>query len=311
MSKLSVSVPTERLERDVRARLSPQQIESIDLFVWDMTDPTPRQRIDIVVPPYMSARDALPRLADVTTRLVQSQSIGWDDVPHHLPAGHVFANAASVHETATAELALALTLAVQRRLPQYVRQQDAHEWRGRFANGLADCRVLLLGYGGVGKATAARLDPFEVEVVPVASSARVEDGREVHAMSELAELLPTTDVLIVTLPDTPDTRGLIDDAVLSALPDGALVVNVGRGPIIDTDALVDHLRRERILAALDVTEPEPLPADHPLWSAPGVLISPHVGGASAAMQPRIAQLVADQITRMLDGEDARNVVYSS
>ncbi len=311
MSKLTVSVPSARLEDDLRALLSPAEAEQIELIRWDMTEPTPRAAIDIVVPSYMKAADTLPRLADVRTRLVQGQSIGYDDVPGVLPAGHVFANAASVHETATSELALALSLAAQRRLPEFVRQQDAHEWRPRLADGLADRRVLLLGFGGVGKATAARLAPFEVEVVPVATTAREEDGWPVRGIDELPFLLPTADIVILTLPDTPDTRGIIDDAALSALPDGALVVNVGRGPLVDTDALVAHLQRGRILAALDVTEPEPLPADHPLWSCPGLIISPHVGGASRAMNPRIATLVHTQITRMLNGEEPINVVIES
>lgn len=308
MTKLSVSVPTERLEADVRARLGDRATE-VELLRWDMNEPTPRAAIDIVVPPYMKAARLLPRLVDLQTRLVQSQSIGYDDVAAHLPPGHTFANAASVHETSTAELALALVLASQRRIPEFVRQQDAHEWRARFSPSLADRRVLLLGFGGVGKATAARLAPFEVDLVPIASTARTEEGWTVRAIDELPFLLPTADIVILTLPDTPDTRHIIDDRALSALPDGALVVNVGRGPLIDTGALVAH--SGRIRAALDVTDPEPLPADHPLWSAPNVLISPHVGGASSAMQPRIAALVADQIVRMLDGADPRNVVLRS
>ena len=239
MTKLSVSVPTERLENDVRAKLDDRASE-VELLRWDMAAPTPRTTIDIVVPPYMKAAGVLPRLNGVRTRLVQSQSIGYDDVAANLPAGHTFANAASVHESSTAELALALVLASQRRLPEFVRQQDAHEWRGRFSPSLADRRVLLLGFGGVGKAVAARLAPFEVDLVPLASSAREEAGWPVRAMSELPFLLPTADIVILTLPDSPATRHIIDDQALSALPDGALVVNVGRGPLIDTDALVKH-----------------------------------------------------------------------
>src|SRR5690606_7182282 len=139
---------------------------------------------DLVVPPYMSQGSALPLLADVTTRLVQSQSIGYDGVAAVLPADVVFANAATVHETSTAELAVALALAAQRKLPDFVRAQDDGVWAQSFATSLADRRVLLLGYGGVGKAIAGRLKPFEVELTAVASRARDEDGQRVHAVDE-------------------------------------------------------------------------------------------------------------------------------
>ncbi|WP_040167655.1 2-hydroxyacid dehydrogenase [Microbacterium gorillae] len=310
MTKLSVSLPTERLRDDVTARLGERAAE-VELLLWDMSGAAPRSEIDLAVPPYMKASAALPQLDGVRTRLVQGQSIGYDDVPAHLPPGHVFANASSVHETATSEMALTLVLASQRRIPEFVRQQDAEAWRPRFSPSLADRRVLVLGFGGVGKAVVSRLEPFEVDIVPVASHAREEAGRQVHGIDELAELLPTADIVILTLPDTAETRHLINDEALSALPDGALVVNVGRGPLIDTDALIDHLQRGRIRAALDVTDPEPLPEGHPLWQAPNTLIVPHVGGAASSMQPRIAQLVATQIVRMLDGEDPINVVFES
>lgn len=302
MSALSVSVPTDRLAADIGP------VEGAEIFVWPMDSAPGRDHIDLVVPPYMSQGRALPLLADVTTRLVQSQSIGYDGVAAVLPADVVFANAATVHETSTAELAVALALAAQRKLPDFVRAQDDGVWAQSFATSLADRRVLLLGYGGVGKAIAARLKPFEVELTAVASRARDEDGQRVHAVDELPDLLPAAEIVIVSLPGGDATRHIVDDAFLAALPDGALVVNVGRGPLIDTDALVAHLGRGRIRAALDVTDPEPLPAGHPLWSMPGALISPHVGGASTAMQPRIAALIRRQIGHLLSGEEPENVV---
>ena len=241
-------------------------------------------------------------------RQVQSQSIGYDNVEGRLPDGLVFANASSVHETATAELAVALALAAQRRLPDFVRAQDRGEWMGGSATGLADQRVTLLGFGGVGRAIAARLKPFEVELRAVASHGRLQDEVEVFPLGKLDDVLAGTDILIASLPGRDATRHVIDDAALTALPDGALVVNVGRGPLIDTDALVAHVRRGRIRAALDVTDPEPLPADHPLWSLEGVLIAPHVGGATDAMRPRIARLLRRQIDRLRAGEEPLNVV---
>ncbi|WEG09066.1 2-hydroxyacid dehydrogenase [Microbacterium horticulturae] len=303
MAGLVVSVPTRQLAADLQPL--PDGVEVIE---WAMDAAAPRDAIDIVVPPYMNGSVVYPRLEGVRTRLVQGQSIGYDGVADVLPPGHVFANAASVHETSTAELALALTLAAQRHLPDFVRAQEHGQWAPVFAESLADRRVLLLGYGGVGKAVAERLAPFEVDLTVVAHRARTEDGVSVHGADELPDLLPAAEIVILTLPGGDATRHIIDDAALSLLPEGALVVNVGRGPLVDTDALVDHVRRGRVRAALDVTDPEPLPADHPLWTLPGVLIAPHVGGASTAMRPRIAKLIRTQIERMLAGEPPLNVV---
>lgn len=298
-----LSVPAQTLADDL-ADLT----DRIEIVEWRMDAPAPRARIDIVVPPYMNAGKIFPLLEGLETGLVQGQSIGYEGISDALPPGHRFANASSVHETSTAELAVALTLAVQRHLPGFVRAQEEGEWTSVFAESLADRRVLLVGYGGIGKAVAARLAPFEVTLRAVASRARVEDGMPVHAVSELPELLPETDIVILSLPGGEETRHIVDDAFLSALPDGALIVNVGRGPLIDTDALVRHAEAGRIRAGLDVTDPEPLPSDHPLWRAPGILISPHVGGASTAMRPRIAALVRRQVERMLAGDEPVNVV---
>lgn len=303
MTNLIVSVPDDRLRSDLQP--VPDGVEVIE---WAMDAAAPRDRIDIVVPPYMNTSGVLPRLEGVQVRLVQSQSIGYEGVEESLPDGYAFANAASVHETSTSELAIALTLAAQRSLPDFVRAQDERRWAPVRTASLADRRVLLLGYGGVGKAVAARLAGFEVELTVVANSARDEDGVQVHGVDELPQLLEKTEIVILTLPGGEDTRHIIGDGELALLPDGALVVNVGRGPLVDTDALVDHVRRGRIRAALDVTDPEPLPPDHPLWTLPGVLISPHVGGASTAMRPRVTRLVRRQIERMLGGEPPLNVV---
>lgn len=305
-STLVVSVPTAELAE----ALQPVP-EGVEVLVWGMESPAPRDVLDIVVPPYMSAATVLPLLTGVRTRLVQGQSIGHEGIPDHLPPGHVFANASSVHEASTAELAVGLALASQRRLPTYVRAQDERRWAPEFSQSLADRRVLLLGYGGVGKAVAARLAPFEVDLTVVARRARFEDGMSVHGVERLLELLPHAEILIITLPGGPSTHHIIDDAALAALPDDALVVNVGRGPLIDTDALVGHLERGRLRAALDVVDPEPLPADHPLWALPGALIVPHIGGASSAMVPRTVRLIRTQIDRALAGEPPLNVVYES
>jgi len=298
-----VTVPTAELAAD----LSPVP-DGVEVIVWDLQSPAPRPRLDIVVPPYMKQQGLLGRLGEAEIGLVQGQAIGYEGVEDVLPAGIPFANATTVHETSTAELAVALTLAVQRHVHRFAIDGQTGTWAPVFADSLADRRVLLLGYGGVGTAIAQRLAPFEVELVPVASRARDEDGIRVHGIDELADLLPTVDVVIASLPGGDATRHLIGDAELTALPDGALVVNVGRGPLIDTEALVRHVTAGRIRAALDVTDPEPLPQDHPLWTLPGVLIAPHVGGASSAMRPRLAALLRRQIMHLLAGEPFENVV---
>lgn len=295
-----MSVPTSELASDIEP-----VPEGVEVLVWTMDAAAPRERIDLVVPPYMSAQGITAALSGVRTRLVQSQSIGYEGFAEHLPEGVLFANAATVHEASTAELAVGLAIAAQRRLDLFARQQS---WQAVFADSLADRRVTVLGFGGVGKAIARRLEPFEVQLRAVASRARTEDGVPVSAIGDLHEVLSDTDVLILALPGSDETHHVVGDAELAALPDGALVVNVGRGPLIDTDALVAHVRRGRIRAALDVTEPEPLPDEHPLWSLPGVLISPHVGGSSSAMRPRIARLVRRQIENLVRGEEPENVV---
>lgn len=300
---LVVSVPTAGLARD----LEPLP-EGIEVIVWEMDAPAPRDRIDLVVPPYMSGTSGFTFLAGVETQLVQGESIGYEGIAAKLPPGVVFANAATVHEASTAELAVGLTLALQRHLDDFARDTAAGRWAPQYAQSLADRRVLLVGYGGVGKAVARRLAPFEVDLVPVASHARSEDGVAVHGIDELPGLLPSAEIVILTLPGGDATRHIIGESELAALPDGALVVNVGRGPLIDTDALVRHTAAGRLRAALDVTDPEPLPPGHPLWSSPGVLISPHVGGDSSAMHPRIAALVRRQIAHLLAGEEPENIV---
>ena len=156
------------------------------------------------------------------------------------PPGRVFANAAGVHETSTAELTLALILASQREFPRLLQNQQEGRWETRPTASLADRRVLIVGYGGVGKAIEDRLLPFETTVTRVASRERTDERGHVHGIAELHTLLPEHDIVIVGVPLSDSTRHLIDDAFLAAMPDGALLVNVARGPVADTDALVRH-----------------------------------------------------------------------
>lgn len=282
------------------------ELPGVSTSVWDLTGEPPAGDLDLVVPPYMSAPTLLRALDGV--RAVQSQSIGYDGVADVLPAGVTFCNAAGVHEASTAELAVGLIIADRRELPALVRAQDRGEWRHHRTAALADSRVVVVGQGGVGRAIVARLAPFEVSVVRVASTGRQDADGPVSGVADLPGLLPDADVVVLAVPLTAATTGLVGAAFLAAMQAGALLVNVARGAVVDTDALVAAARAGRVRAALDVTDPEPLPPDHPLWSLPGVIITPHLGGDSAAMAPRISALVRSQLVALRDGTPLRNVV---
>ncbi|MFE6645210.1 NAD(P)-dependent oxidoreductase [Nocardioides sp. NPDC057772] len=214
-------------------------------------------------------------------------------------------NGRGLHDASAAEHGLGLILAAQRELPRWVRDQDAGRWQPEHTRSLADSRVVILGYGSIGAALEQRLLACEAEVVRVAS--RPDADRGVHGVDELPALLPTADIMVLTLPEKPGTIGLIGGEQLALLPDDALVVNIGRGRTLDTGALLAELSTGRLRAALDVVDPEPLPADHPLWST-GAIVTPHVGGGAATFYPRAERLVAEQLRRFAEGRPLLNVV---
>ncbi|MBC9821574.1 2-hydroxyacid dehydrogenase [Terrabacter sp. MAHUQ-38] len=288
-------------------------LDGVDVVVWDMEQPHERgAEIRLAVLPYMTRL----RLADVVRGLealevVQLQSAGYEEFLPDVPDGVRLCNAAGVHDASTAELALTLTLASIREIPWFVAAQARSTWEPLVLRpSLADSRVLVVGYGQIGRAVARRFAPFEVTLSAVASRARAGDGLvpHVHGIDELPDLLPEHDVVVVIVPLTDATRGLFDAAALGRMKDGALLVNVARGPVVDTDALVAECASGRLRAALDVTDPEPLPRDHPLWTTSGVLVTPHIGGATRAMRPRAKALVRRQVEAMLAGEPVDNVV---
>ncbi len=265
--------------------------------------------VEFYVVPYLSGTKALSRVGEMSSlKVLQTQTAGVEDVLPLVPAGVTLCNASGVHDASTAELAIALALASGRHLDDFARQQATGTWQAISGSALADKRVLIIGYGRIGAAIERRLQGFEVaSVTRVARSARTgEPG--VRASTELAELLPAADVVIMVAPLTAETDRMMDGRLLARMPDGALLVNVGRGRLIDTDALVAETRSGRIRAALDVTDPEPLPPEHPLWSSPGVLITPHVGGDSSAFFPRRDRLVAAQLRRYAQGLPLENVI---
>jgi phosphoglycerate dehydrogenase-like enzyme len=199
---------------------------------------------------------------------------------------------------------MTLILASLRGIPDFVRGQDRGEWRFAQYDSLADRTVLIVGYGAIGTAVEHRLAGFETNVLRVASRAR--EG--VDTLEDLPELLPRADVVVLCVPLTEQTKCLVDADFLARMKDGALLVNVARGAVVDTDALVAAVASGRLRAALDVTDPEPLPENHPLWTTPGVLLSPHVGGNSTAFLPRAKRLLIEQLNRYAAGEPLANVV---
>ncbi|MGJ5753179.1 phosphoglycerate dehydrogenase-like enzyme [Streptomyces puniciscabiei] len=303
--------------------IAPEEIEGLPegprYLFWNGGEEFPADPAgcSFYVVPYMKPAGIgvrpLPRMASV--EVVQTLSAGIDHVQpglHHLRPGVRLCNARGVHEASTAELTLTLVLASLRGIPDFVRAQERGEWLGGFRPALADKSVLIVGYGSIGAAIEDRLAPFEVaRVARVARSKRTTARGPVHPLTELPSLLPHADVVILSTPLTEQTRGLVDAEFLARMKDGALLVNVARGPVVDTKALLAELESGRVTAALDVTDPEPLPPGHPLWQAPGVLISPHVGGPTSAFLPRAKRLLADQLTRFVNHEPLRNVILTT
>ncbi|WP_406333021.1 2-hydroxyacid dehydrogenase [Streptomyces sp. NBC_00203] len=293
--------------------------EGLNYLFWDGDQQFPANPADCAfyVVPYMKppAVSQRPMSEMASVRAVQTLSAGVD---HVLPSlkflrpGVQLCNARGVHEASTAELTLTLILASLRGIPGFVRGQDKQEWRSGFYPALADKTVLIVGYGSIGSAIEDRLAPFELaRVARVARSERTTARGPVHPLTELPSLLPEADVVVLSTPLTESTRGLVNADFLSRMKDGALLVNVARGPVVDTKALLAELENGRITAALDVTDPEPLPQGHPLWHAPGVLISPHVGGPTSAFLPRAKRLLVDQLNRFVNREPLRNVVLTT
>ena len=299
----------DRAEAERRLGAVPDGVE-LDFYRADGDEwPATAGEVAFYVLPYMRGPAVLDRAADMPKlQVVQTLTAGYEEFLPLVPAGVTLCNAAGLHDTSTAELAVALALASGRHLDDFARNQTSGAWRFEFGRALADQRVLIIGYGHIGQAIEHRLNGFEVaSVTRVARRART-GPPEVRPIGDLHRLLPQADVTFVIAPHTPQTEGMIGAAELALLPDGALLVNVARGKLVDTDALVAEVSTGRIRAALDVTEPEPLPPDHPLWRQPGALISPHVGGASTAFFPRADRLMAAQLNRFLAGQPLENIV---
>jgi phosphoglycerate dehydrogenase-like enzyme len=279
----------------------------VTAVVWDGTGAAPAemQQVEFLVPPYGArAFDAAQLARMPNVQVIQLLSAGAESwLPVRAP-GVTLCNARGVHGASTAELAVAGMSSVLRELPAMYAAQRERRWAPRDTDALVGKRVLVLGAGDIGSRIATAVVAFGARATMVARTAR--DG--VRAMTELAALMPEHDVVAVAVPHTDETHHLVDAAFLAALPDGALVVNVARGGIVDTGALLAELTARRLRAFLDVTDPEPLPPGHPLWEAPNLLLTPHVGGGTRDWQQRGYQLVRAQLLRYLRGEPLENVL---
>jgi phosphoglycerate dehydrogenase-like enzyme len=267
--------------------------------------PDSADEVEVVVLPFAIPESRLPVLAKLPRlRLIQLLSAGAERVIPFVPPGVTLCNARGAHDPAVAEWIMAVILAQVRSLPRFMAAQEAGTWDFTVSDPLAGQRVLIVGYGSIGEALERRLAPFDVTVERIARHARP----GVSSMDDLPAALPKADIVVLLVPVTPATIGLVDARFLSQMHDQALLVNAARGSIVDTDALLAELRSGRLRAALDVTDPEPLAAGHPLWSAPGLLLTPHVGGATTQAVPRAMAIVKDQLARYAAGQPLLNVV---
>jgi len=260
-------------------------------------------------------------------KIAQSLMAGTEWLTELVGPGVTVCNAQGAHSISTAEWTLSVILAMLKYLPLYRDLQVAADWKNRSLASKAFAqihndhrpqfppilqeelfakRVLIVGYGSIGKTIEALLIPFGVEITRVARTPRTEPT--VHPVQELERLLPHAEIVILILPLTPESQGIIGATQIALMPQGALLVNAARGPIVQTDALVAALNSGHIRAAVDVTDPEPLPPEHPLWKSPNLLITPHVAGSTPQFSPRSVKIAAEQVQRLLKGEPLINVV---
>jgi phosphoglycerate dehydrogenase-like enzyme len=307
VSKLCVQ--STAIRDRLRSRL-PDSPMAAGVEVWRDLNQLPAEPEEVefwVPPPFVRDPDAAAAaVAKLTNlRVVQTQSAGVDGVLPWLPEHVLLCDARGVHGSSTSEWALTAILSVLREFPRFERARQQRRWDEGVTDELAGKQVLIVGAGDVGQQLARRLAACDAQPVFAARTAR--DG--VHGVDELPDLLPRADVVVLLVPQTSETLGMVDAAFLGRMRAGALLVNAARGGVVDTGALLAELQAGRLRAALDVTDPEPLPADHPLWHAPNLLLTPHVGGAVLGLLDRFVSLLADQVSRYERGEPLINQVH--
>ncbi|WP_406425675.1 2-hydroxyacid dehydrogenase [Streptomyces sp. NBC_01589] len=282
---------------------------------WDGRSafPSDPAQVEFYAPPLTKDIDIISKPLSRMTRLrvVQALSSGTDELRgelDRLPRPVTLCDARGVAAPSTAELALTLILASLRGIPESVRAQDRGAWDTQVFSSLYERSVLIVGYGAVGSALEELLLPFGCAVTRVAREDRDARRGPVHAVARLPRLVADADVVVLSTPLSPKTRQLFDAGMLGRMKDDAVLVNVSRGAVVDTDALLKETHEGRLRAALDVTDPEPLPPGHPLRSVPGVLLTPHIGAFTAALWPRLERLIQCQLSRFAAGEELENVV---
>jgi phosphoglycerate dehydrogenase-like enzyme len=278
------------------AWLDPPVVPGVRYIWWDHGEREPPSRelaeVEVFVAPYMpTVQDLLVTAAMPRLRVVQALMAGVDSLAPHLPDGVELLRAVGVHDTSTAELAVGMAIAMQRGIDVAARDMGVGLWRHERRPALADASVAIVGWGGVGQAIARRLEAFEVDI-----SAFSRSGRGCQPIAAFDARLSDFGIVILAIPD--QGRPFMHEGRLSAMQPGALLVNVGRGTLVDLDALKGHLWAGRLRAALDVTDPEPLPADHQLWDCPNLLITPHVGGDTEAFVPRARAMITERMQRL-------------
>jgi phosphoglycerate dehydrogenase-like enzyme len=289
--------------------------EGVTADIWDGSEPLPGSADEVelvVVPPGMTAARLRPALHGLKNlKVVQLTTAGADHVIPAVPAGVTLCNARGAHTPATAEWVVGAIVATQRQFPRFALAQRDQYWDFTRSDSVAGSHVLIVGYGSIGEAVERRLAGWEVTIDRAARSARPATARGaplVHGMEDLPALLPAADVVVILVPVTDATRNMVDVGFLAAMKDGALLVNASRGAIVDTGALLPELTSGRLRAALDVTVPEPLPPGHPLWSAPGLLLTPHVGGFVREWGARGFAVALAQVARFAAGQPLQNVI---
>ncbi|WP_026922734.1 2-hydroxyacid dehydrogenase [Glycomyces arizonensis] len=279
--------------------------DGVDVEVWDGGEyPSDPADVEFWVPPSLRQDPVEVVRAMPALRVVQLLSAGAEVWVPHVPDGVALCDNRGAHTEVTAEWVAAATLASVRELDFFARKQAEHEWSPRLTGTLSGRTALIVGAGSIGESVARRFEACNVTVAKIARTARPGVG----TLADLPELLPAADVVVIIVPLTPETEGMVDAGFLTRMKDGALLVNAARGKVVDTGALTAEVASGRLRCALDVTEPEPLPAEHPLWGLEGALITPHAGGAVEGLLERCYPPVGDQIRRLAAGEPLANVV---
>ena len=263
------------------------------------------EAITFYVPKYMGGKRALEYSKKMTNlKYLQMPNAGFDDALEYVRPGMVLCNARGVHDASTAELAIGLAITARRGFADFAKAQLEGKWIHKRYSSFNDSNIAIVGNGSIGKTIEKYLQPYDVTVTTFSRSGS--NGSK--KMLDFDALLPTFDIIFLILPLTSESHHLMNEQRLKNMKTGATLVNVARGPIVDTQALIAELNAGRISASLDVTDPEPLPDGHPLWSAKNCIISPHVGGDSDAFEPRGKKLVEEQLQRLAEGKPLANIV---